>query len=140
LKSKSLTIQVVVKLRLAVFTWHGFTPSEVFKEGTIRSLEILRDHPTVDRIILNARDHSVVMYDDIEASVKSTVDYLGIAQGSYRMAVVPPEDLLAKGTINLYIDSLNKALKKRFVVRQLENTKAAFSWLTKPKILSALGI
>ncbi len=133
LKSKNLTIQIVKNLKLAVFTWRGFTPSEVYKEGTIQSLQILRDHPDINRIILNTKEHSIVMHEDIEASVKSTVAYLGIAKGNYKMAVVPPVDLLAKSSINFYVDSLNKALKERFVVKLHENTKEAFSWLTKPK-------
>jgi len=131
--TKNLTIQVVRKLSLAVFTWRGFTSSEVYREGTIQSLEILRDYPSVNRIILNAKDHQGVLKEGIEASVKSTVDYLGIAQGNYRMAVVPPLDLLAKNTYNLYVDLLNQALQKQFVVRQFQNLEMALSWLIKTK-------
>jgi len=136
LKSKNLTVQIVKKLKLAVFTWRGHTPPDVYYKGTIQSLEILRDHPTINRIIMDKKDQSILMHHDIEASVKSTIDYLGIAQGSYRVAVVPPSDLLAKSSVDLYVDSLNQALRKRFVVRQLENSKSAFLWLMKPKYLS----
>ncbi len=129
--TKGLTIQVVKRLKLAVFTWSGFTPSEVYKEGTIQSLETLRNNPTINRIILNTKDHSVVMHEDIEASVRATVNYLGIAKGSYKMAVVLPTDLLAKSSVSFYVDLMNKTLKKRFVVRQHENMKKAFSWLTQ---------
>ena len=135
LKSKNLTIQLVKKLKLAVFTWRGQTPPDVYYKGTIQSLEILRDHPTINRIIVDKKEQSIMMPDDIEASVKSTIDYLGIAQGNYRVAVVPPSDLLAKNAVDLYVDALNQALRKRFVVRRLEDSKSAFLWLIKPKYL-----
>jgi hypothetical protein len=133
LNNKNLTIQIVRKLKLVVFTWHGFTPSDVYRQETIQSLEILRDNPSINRILLNKKDHSVVMHEDITASVESTVDYLAIAQGNYRMAVVPPTDLQAKTSVDFYVDSLNQALKKRFVVKQYRNSKEALSWLTKAK-------
>ncbi len=133
LNTKNLTVQIVRKLKLAVFTWRGLTPSLVYNEGTVQSLEILRDHPNVNRIILNAKDHKGVVQEGIEASVKSTVDYLGIAQGNYRMAVIPPIDLLAKDSYTLYVELLNSTLKKRFIVKQFENMREAFRWLFKPK-------
>jgi hypothetical protein len=135
-KSKSLTIQVTQRLKLVVFTWRGFTPSEVFQGGMIQSLEVLRVFPEIHRIILNVKDHHMVMQKDIDASVNSTVDYLGVADGNYKMAMIPPDDILAKAMINHYMDSLNKTLKNRFVVRKFETMKHAFSWLTKPAIFS----
>ena len=134
--NKTLTVQIVSKLRLAVFTWRGFTLSNIYKEGTIHSLEILRDYPGVNRIILNAKTHKGVLHEDIEASVKSTVDYLGIARGTYRMAVVIPKDLLAKTSYELYVNLLNNSLKKQFVVKQFGNIRSALVWLVKAKALS----
>ncbi|MBS1505551.1 MAG: hypothetical protein JSS79_02785 [Bacteroidetes bacterium] len=134
--SKGLSIHVIRKLKLAVFTWHGFTPSDVFKEGTIQSLETLRKYPEINRIILNTRKHSLVMHDDIDQSVQSTVDYLGVARGNYKMAVIPPEDVLAQSSMDWYIDSLNQVLKKRFVVRKYQSVKDAFYGLLIPKICS----
>ncbi len=133
-RSKNLTIQVVKKFKLAIFTWSGLTPSDVFRAGTIESLEVLRMHPNVNRIILNSKDHHLVGQDDITASVNSTVDYLIVAKGNYKMAVIPPEDILAKSSIDQYIDSLNSTLKKRFVVTKYETMKRAFSSLVMPKI------
>lgn len=124
--SKGLSIHVIRKLKLAVFTWHGFTPSDVFKEGTIQSLETLRKYPEINRIILNTRKHSLVMHDDIDQSVQSTVDYLGVARGNYKMAVIPPDDRLAQSSMDWYIESLNKVLKKRFVVHKYKTVKDAF--------------
>ena len=138
--NKTLTVQVVSKLRLAVFTWRGFTLSDIYKEGTIHSLETLRDYPSVNRIILNAKTHKGVLHEDIEASVKSTVDYIGIARGSYRMAVVTPKDLLAKTSYELYVESLNNSLKKRFVVKQFGNIRSGLLWLVKAKTCSLLKI
>lgn len=134
--SKGLTIHVIRKLRLAVFTWHGFTPSDVYKEGTIQSLETLRKYPEINRIILNTRKHSLVMHDDINQSVQNTVDYLGVARGNYKMAVIPPEDILAQSSMDWYIDSLNKVLKKRFVVHKYKSVKEAFYALIIPRICS----
>lgn len=134
--SKGLSIHVIRRLRLAVFTWYGFTPSDVFKEGTIESLETLRKYPEINRIILNTRKHSLVMHDDINQSVQNTVDYLGVARGNYKMAVIPPEDVLAQSSMDWYIDSLNQVLKKRFVVRKYQNVKDAFYGLLIPKICS----
>ncbi len=133
LTTKNLTIQMVRRFKLVVFTWRGFTPSAVYQEGTDQSLEVLRDHHSINRIILDVKDHTVILSNDIEASVKSTVDYLGIARGNYRMAVVSPKDLLAKTAIDLYVDSLNQALKKRFIVKQHKDIKQALLWLTKEK-------
>ena len=140
LKNKNLTVQTVKRLNLAVFTWRGSTLSDVFKEGTDQSLEILRDHPSINRILLNTKDHVMVMQADIEASVNSTVDYIGIARGNYRMGVVPPTDARSHVAIDFYIDSLNKILKKRFVVKKLETTKQALAWLIRGKIRYSLGI
>ena len=134
LKSESLTIQIVKKFNVAVFTWRGQTPSDVFKEGTIQSLETLRKYPQINRIILNTKDHQLVLQEDVTSSVNSTVDYLGVARSNYRMAVIPPDDHLAKNPINWYIDSLNEALKKRFVVRKYKTVKHAFFGLIKPEI------
>jgi hypothetical protein len=136
LNSKALSIHVIRKLKLAIFTWHGFTPSDVFKEGTIESLETLRKYPEINRIILNTRHHSLVMQDDINKSVQSTVDYLGVARGNYKMAVIPPDDVLAKSSMDWYIDSLNQVLKKRFVVRKYRNVKEAFYGLFVPRACS----
>lgn len=119
-----------------VLTWRGFTPSQVYKEGTHQSLEVLRDHLSITRIILDVKDHSIILHDDLEASVKSTIDYIGIARGNYRMAVISPKDLLAKSAIDLYVDSLNKALKKRFVVKQHKNTRQALRWLIQNRVAS----
>ena len=124
---------MVRRLKLIVFTWRGFTPSDVYKERTDQSLEILRDHFSIHRIIVDAKDHSVILHGDIEASVKSTVDYVGIARANYRMAVISPKDLLAKSAIDLYVASLNNALKKRFVVKQHDSIKQGLLWLVKPK-------
>jgi hypothetical protein len=132
--SKGLSIHVIRRLKLAVFTWHGFTPSDVFKEGTIQSLETLRKYPEINRIILNTKRHSLVMHDDINQSVQNTVDYLGVARGNYKMAVIPPDDVLAQGSMDWYIDSLNQLLKKRFVVRKYQNVKEAFYGLIIPKL------
>jgi hypothetical protein len=137
--TKHLTIIIVRRLKLAVFTWRGFTPTQVYKEGTIQSLETLRDYPSINRIILNAKDHTGVLHDGIESSVKSTVDYLGIAQGNYRVAVIVPIDVLAKSSYRLYVELLNHALKKQFVVKQFENMKEALVWLIKPKFFSFFG-
>jgi hypothetical protein len=137
--TKHLTIIIVRRLKLAVFTWRGFTPTQVYKEGTIQSLETLRDYPSINRIILNAKDHKGVLHDGIESSVKSTVDYLGIAQGNYRVAVIVPIDVLAKSSYRLYVELLNHALKKQFVVKQFENMKEALVWLIKPKFFSFFG-
>jgi hypothetical protein len=134
LKSKNLTIQIVRRLKLAVFTWRGSTPPDVYKAGTLQSLEVLRDHLSISQIILDAKDHSAILHEDIEASVKSTIDYVGIARGNYRMAVVSPKDLLTKSAIDLYVDSLNRALRKRFIVKQHKNIKDALIWLIKPKL------
>ncbi len=103
------------------------------RKSTDQSLEVLRDHHSINRIILDVKDHTVILSHDIEASVKSTIDYLGIARGNYRMAVVSPKDLLAKSAIDLYVDSLNKALKKRFIVKQHKDIKQALLWLTREK-------
>jgi len=139
-RSNSLTIHVVRKLKLAVFTWKGFTSSKAFKEGTIQLLDTLRLYPEVTRIILNTRDHHHVMHADIMASVYSTVEYLGIAKGSYKMAVLPPSDILAKNSIDWYVDSLNNTSKKRFVVKKHKTMKNAFSWLTLPRVLSWFNV
>jgi hypothetical protein len=134
LKNINLTIQIVRRLKLVVFTWRGFTRSDVYRTGTLQSLEVLRNQLSISQIILDAKDHSGILHDDIEASVKSTVDYVGIARGNYRMAVVSPKDMLAKSAIDLYVDLLNDALKKRFIVKQHENIKDALIWLVKPKL------
>lgn len=134
--NKTLTVQVVRKLRLAVFTWRGLTLSDIYKEGTIHSLETLRDYPGLNRIILNAKAHKGVLHEDIEASVKSTVDYLGIARSNYRMAVIIPKDLLAKTSYELYVELLNNSLKKQFVVKQFGNIRSALLWLIKPTFCS----
>lgn len=134
--NKTLTVQVVNKLRLAVFTWRGLTLSDIYKEGTIHTLETLRDYPGVNRIILNAKNQKGVLHEDIEASVKSTVDYVGIARGDYRMAVVIPKDLLAKTSYELYIQLLNKSLKKQFVVKQFGNVRSGLLWLIKARAFS----
>jgi len=134
--TKHLTIQIVGRLKFAVVTWRGLTPSHVYKEGTIQSLETLRDYPSVNRIILDAKDHKGVLHDGIESSVKSTIDYLGIAHGNYRVAVITPIDVLAKSSYRLYVELLNDALKKRFVVRQFDTMKEALAWLFKPKFWS----
>lgn len=133
LKSDGLTVQVIKKLKLAVFTWRGHTPSEAYQEGTIKSLEVLRNLSSINRIILDVRHHSVMLSADIDQSVRSTVDYLTIAKGNYRMAVLPPANLLAESTVNLYIDLLNKTLKKRFVVKKIATMRSALLWLTRPK-------
>jgi hypothetical protein len=134
--NKTLIVQIVSKLRLAVFTWRGFTTSDIYKEGTIHSLETLRDHPIINRIILNTKTHKGVLHEDIHASVKSTIDYVGIARGNYRMAVIVPKDLLAKTSYDLYTELLNNSLKKQFVVRQFSNLRSALVWLIKPKFCS----
>jgi hypothetical protein len=131
--SESLTIQVVKNLKLAIFTWRGSPTPDTYKDGTIQSLETLRDNPSVNRIVLNARAHSGMTEAYIATSVKSTVDYLAIARGSYRMAVVPPVDPQSKHAVNLYVAALNKVLKKRFVVIQKETMSEAFQWLIHPK-------
>ena len=133
-KGKGLTIHIVKKFKLAIFTWSGFTLPEVFKAGTIEALETLRMHPDVTRIILNTKHHHLVDRNAITSSVNSTVDYLMVAKGNYKMAVVPPDDILAKGSIDQYIDSLNGTLKKRFIVTKHETMKRAFSSLVMPKI------
>jgi hypothetical protein len=133
--NKILTIQIVSKLRLAVFTWRGFTPADIYNEETIHSLEILRDYPNVNRIILNAKTHKGVLHEDIQVSVKSTVDYVSIARVNYRMAIVAPKDLLAKASYDLYVELLNNALKKQFIVKQFGNIRSALLWLVKAKIL-----
>ncbi len=139
-RSKNLTIHIIRRLKLAVFTWHGFTPSDVFQEGTIESLETLRIYPDVNRIILNTKDHHMVVHEDINAAVNSTFNYLEVAKSNYKMAVVPPDDVLAKNSIDWYVDSLNHTLKKRFVVKKYETMKSAFSGLVVPKIYSFFKI
>ncbi len=135
--SESLTIQVVKNLKLAVFTWRGSPTPETYKDGTIQSLETLRDYPSVSRIILNARAHSGMTEAYIETSVKSTVDYLAIARGNYRMVVVPPVDTQSGHAITGYIAALNNLLKKRFVVTQQATMKQALRWLTRTKMFWA---
>ena len=125
---------------MAVFVWRGFTPSDVFRAGTIETLETLRKYPEVNRIIVNAKDHAVVMHDDVISSVQSTVDYLAVARGNYRMAVVTPEDVLAKSSAAWYVESLNNATKKRFVARQYESLSQAFYGLLVPRLWAFFGI
>ncbi|HLZ15426.1 MAG TPA: hypothetical protein VKQ08_00200 [Cyclobacteriaceae bacterium] len=131
--SNNLTIQIVRRLNLTVFTWSGTLSSESFVEGTIQSLEVLREHRSVHRVVMNAREITALEQKDVDASVKSTVDYLGITRANYRMSVVSPLDARARETINFYIDALNTALKKRFIVKQHRSVKEALSWLKLPK-------
>ena len=131
--NKTLTVQIVGKLRLAVFTWRGFTLSDIYKEGTIHSLETLRDNPSINLIILNVKTHKGILHEDIEASVKSTVDYFGIARSNYRMAIVTPKDLLARTSYDLYVELLNNSLKKRFVVKQFGNVRSSLLWLVRSR-------
>ena len=138
--NKTLTVQIVGKLKLAVFTWRGFTLSDIYKEGTIHSLETLRDYPSINLIILNVKTHKGVLHEDIEESVKSMVDYLGIARSNYRMAVVTPKDLLAKTSYDLYVELLNNSLKKQFVVKQFGNIRSSLQWLVRSKPCSLLRI
>ncbi len=133
-KSENLIIQIVRSHKLAVFTWRGSTPSDVFRQGTIESLETLRAYPNLNRIVLNASNYQEVIQDDIIASVNSTVDYLGVAKGNYKMAVILPRNILAKHFINQYVDMLNEALKTRFVVRKFETIRQSLSWLVMPTL------
>jgi hypothetical protein len=83
---------------------------------------------------MNAQDMLVISKSDIDASVKSTVDYLGITRASYRMSVISPMDALARESVTTYVDALNKTLKKRFVVRQYLSMKESLLWL-RPKTI-----
>lgn len=117
-----------------MFSWDGLLTSDVFRQGTLQTLETLRDYRDVNCIVMDASQVLDLPQKDIEASVSSTVDYLGISRANYRMAVVSPIETLAMDSIDAYVDSLNKALKKRFVVKQYQSMRQALLWLKLPRI------
>lgn len=140
LKNKNLTVQLNERINALIFSWSGFTPSEVFMDGTVQSLEIIRKHLKIKRLILNVKDHSFVMHEDILASLKYLVEFLRVVPNNYKMALVPPTDLLARSSVDWFITALQNNLKSRIVVKDCKTMKGAISWLTSPKFKLNLNL
>ena len=106
--------------------WRGFTSSENFRIGILKSLECMQDYEII-KIITDTREQGLVRKQDTDWVVLEIAPKMW-ASGLIAQAFVLPQDIFTQVSVQNYSEQTTN-LSQQLQISYFENLDSAKKWL-----------